>query len=129
MNKMFKVWRLFLPIFFLFVLIHFLKDITQDILKISTPLDIFGNVKEDISKLSPTAQNLYLYGFGVLSFLAEVFLLISIPVLWKRKTFSNLEMYIVIITSLLLLFFLVAIMLDPGYKNLQNKISFKITNG
>lgn len=115
MNKIFRVWRLFLPILFLFVLIHFLKDITQDILIISTPLDIFGDVKEDVSKLSPTAQNLYLYGLGGLSFLAEAFLLISIPVVWKRKTFSNLEMYIVTITSLLLLFFLVATMLDPRY--------------
>jgi len=116
MNKLLKVWRFFLPILFLFVLIHFLKDITQDILRIKTPLDIFGDAKEDLSGLSTTAQNLYLYGLGGLSFLAEAFLLISIPVVWKRKTFPRLEKTIATVAGLLLLFFLVATILDPRYK-------------
>jgi hypothetical protein len=116
MSKLFKIWRFILPVLFLFVIIHFLKDITQDILGIQTPLDIFGDVREDLSGLSTTSQNLYLYGLGGLSFLAEAFLLISIPIIWKRKTFSKLEKVVAIVTGLLILFFLVAIMLDPRYK-------------
>lgn len=116
MTKLFKIWRFFLPLLFLFVIVHFLKDITQDILKIHTPLDIFGNVKEDLSGLPKVAKSLYIYGLGGLSFLAEVFLLISIPVVWKRKKFSKLEKYVAITTTLLVLFFLIATVLDPRYK-------------
>jgi membrane-associated protease RseP (regulator of RpoE activity) len=116
MKKLFRVWRIFLPILFFFVSIHFLKDITQDILRIQTPLDIFGDAKEDLSSLSTTSQNLYLYGLGGLSFLAEAFLLISIPIIRKRKNFSELEKVVVIATGFLLLFFLIAITLDPRYK-------------
>ena len=116
MGRLFKMWRFILPLLFLFVLIHFLKDITQDILRIKTPLDVFGDVKEDVSKLSPTAQNLYLYGLGGISFLAEAFLLISIPIVWKRKVYSRLEKCVVFTIFSLLLYFLIAIMLDPRYK-------------
>lgn len=118
MGKLFKMWRFALPFLFLFVLIHFLKDITQDIFRIETPLDIFGDVKENLSSLSSTAQNLYYYGLGGLSFFAEAFLLISIPVVLKRKQFSKLEKYVLIISVALLLFFVVAILQDPRYKQL-----------
>ena len=116
MGKLFKVWRFVLPFLLLFVLIHFLKDITQDILKIQTPLDIFGDVKEDLSSLSPTDQNLYLYGLGGLSFIAEAFLLISIPILFRRKQISRLEKYVFVVSFFLLIFFLVATFLDPRYR-------------
>jgi len=117
-TKLFKKWRFFLPFLFLFVLIHFLKDITQDFLKIQTPLDIFGDVIEDLSNLPTVAQKLYLYGLGGLSFIAEAFLLISIPIVWKRKKFSKLEKYVVIAIVFLFIFFLIATILDPRYKQL-----------
>lgn len=116
MARLFKLWRLFLPFLFLFVLIHLLKDITQDILGVKTPLDILGDVKEDLSWLPKNIRNLYLYGLGGLSFLAEGFLLVSIPLIWKRQDFSKLENYVVIATSFLFLFFMMAIMLDPNYR-------------
>lgn len=116
MGKLFKIWRFVLSFLFLFVLIHFLKDITQDILKIKTPLDIFGDVKEDLSGLPTVAQSLYFYGLGSLSFLAEGFLLVSIPIVLKRKKFSKLEKYVVIAIVFLFVFFLIATMLDPRYK-------------
>ena len=115
-NKLYKIWRLILPFLFIFVLIHFLKDITQDILKIKTPLDILGDVEENLSSLSTTAQKTYLYGLGGLSVIAEVFLIVSIPIVWRRRTFSKLEKITMVVVGLLLLFFLVAITLDPRYK-------------
>jgi len=114
-KKLFKIWRFILPFLFIFFLIHFLKDITQDILKITTPLDIFGDAKEDLSFLSPTLQNIFLYGLGGLSFLAEIFLLISIPVVLKRKKFSKLEKVVFITIVLLVLFFIICTLLDPRY--------------
>jgi hypothetical protein len=118
MAKLFKLWRLLLPFLFLFIFIHFLKDITQDILGIKTPLDIFGDVKEDLSWLPKNIRSVYLFGLGGLSFLAEGFLLISIPFIWKRQSFSKLEKYIVIATAFLLLFFITAILLDPNYRTI-----------
>ena len=113
MANLFKIWRIFLPFLFLFVLIHFLKDITQDILGIKTPLDVFGDIKEDLSGQPTIIQNLYFYGLGGLSFFAEGFMIVAIPFAWKRGKFSKLDKYIVAATIFLLLFFMTAIMLDP----------------
>ena len=79
---------------------------------------IFGDVKEDLSWLPTNIRSMYLYGLGGLSFLAEGFLLISIPFVWKRQSFLKLEKYIVMTTVFLLLFFIMAIMLDPKYRPL-----------
>ena len=62
-KSVFNIWRLLLPFLYIFILVHFLKDITQDILKISTPLDLFGDVKEDISFLSTTPDNFLLWSW------------------------------------------------------------------
>lgn len=116
MNKLFKIWRFILPFLFLFVLLHFLKDITQDILGTPTPLDLLGDVKEDVSFLPNNLKNVYFYGFGVLSFLAEGFLLVSIPLIWKRNAISKLEKYSIAATVYLFIFFATAILLDPRYR-------------
>ena len=116
-NKLFKLWRFLLPFLFVFFLIHFLKDITQDILVIKTPLDIFGDAKEDLSFLSSYFQNIYLYGFGGLSFLAEAFILYAIPTILKRREnkISKLEKWLVASVIFLIIFFVTAILLDPKF--------------
>jgi hypothetical protein len=113
-EKLFRFWRFLLPFFFIFFLIHFLKDITQDILKVATPLDIFGDVKEDLSLFSPFFKGAF-YVLGVGSFIGELFLLISIPLVLKRKTFSRLELVVLIVVILILLFFIWAALLDPRF--------------
>lgn len=110
------IWRFFLPIFFFFVLIHFLKDITQDILKIATPLDVFGDAKEDLSVLPKVFQHIY-YAISIGSFFAEAFLLFSIPIVLKRQKNSRLKRAVLTITILLLIYFFVAITLDPKYRD------------
>jgi hypothetical protein len=109
-NIYYKIWRFFLPFIFVFVLIHFIKDITQDILQIETVLDIFGNACEDISGFSNLLKMLWVWA-GVNSFLLEFFLLISLPLLIRNKTFSKLELYSIIATVLLLLFLIISILL------------------
>lgn len=116
MNKPYsKVWRQILPFLYVFVLVHFLKDITQDILKISTPLDLLGDVKEDLSRFPIFIQNLFVL-LGIGSFISEVFLLVSIPVVMKRKETTTLEKVILVVIMALLLFFLVATLLDPRFR-------------
>lgn len=114
-KTLYKFWRLVLPILFCFFLIHFLKDITQDILKISTPLDLLGNVEEDLSQL-PNIFRLTFVGLGILSVFEELFLVISIPIVLKRKKFTHLELMVILITIAILLYFLLVTFLDPRYQ-------------
>lgn len=112
--RLFRLWRFLLPFFFIFFLIHFLKDITQDILVIRTPLDILGDVKEDLSFLPPISQKIYLYGLRGLSFITEAFILYTIPVVWKKKEarISMLEKWLIAAVLYLFLFFAIAISLS-----------------
>lgn len=90
-NSISKITKVFLGVVYIFVFIHFLKDITQDILRISTALDIFGDVKEDISFLPYILQLVFYYGLGGLSFIVEAFLLITIPKILLGKQTDNLK--------------------------------------
>ena len=114
-NKKINYRQVFLTLLFIFFGIHFLKDITQDILRIQTPLDLLGDVKEDLSAFSPFVQKLF-YSFGVLSFIGEFFVLFSVPIVIKRKAVTRLEAAIYIVVVLILLFFLVVTLLDPRFR-------------
>jgi len=108
----FQLWRKILPFLYVFVVVHFLKDVTQDILKISTPLDLLGNIQEDLSQLPEIVQRLF-FGVGVGSFIAEIFLLIAIPVVIKRKEITPLEKGVIFVFLSLVIYFAVAALLDP----------------
>jgi len=112
-----KLWRRFLlPLIFVFVLIHFAKDLTQDILRIASPLDIFGDAKEDISFLPKSLQLVFWYGLGGFSFIIEAFLLIAIPKVMKTKDIGNIEKWVIAGVLYLLIFLTTCTLLDPRYK-------------
>lgn len=113
-QRIIKVRKYILIIIFGFTAIHFLKDITQDILNISTPLDALGDVKEDLSMFPGYLQGLFQF-LGYASFIAEAFLLLSIPKIFYRKTVTQLEKAVYIVVAILLLYFLTAILLDPRF--------------
>lgn len=99
-----KLRNFFLIIIFIVFFTHLLKDITQDILKITTPLDYLGDVKEILSSFSLTAKIIY-FIFGVLSVFGELFLVITIPIfLFKKK--KDLLKLIYITTFLLIIYFI-----------------------
>lgn len=95
-----------------FVVLHFLKDITQDILRISTPLDIFGDIKEDLSSLPVAFQNIYLYGLGGFSIITEIVLIFTIPKVWKENKLSRLGKIVIFLIAYLAIFFITATLLD-----------------
>lgn len=113
-REMAKISRKLLLLVLFFVVIHFLKDITQDILKIPTFLDLFGNANEDLSNL-PKAFRLAFVGTGYISFLAEIFLMIAIPLVLRNKRQEKLEKVVWITIILLAIFFITATLLDPRY--------------
>lgn len=114
-SRLTNIWKKSLPLVFILILVHFLKDLTQDILKIATPLDLLGDAKEDLSQLPQPLQKVYLYGLGGLSIIAEVFLLVAIPKVWKVKEYSRLDKLIFILIVFLIVFFVTTIVLDPRY--------------
>ena len=103
-----------LSLIWVVTLIHFLKDITQDILGIPTFLDVFGNIQEDLSHL-PHWLQLFIFSAGVGSFLAEIFLLISIPIIKNRRETSTIEKWVVGVVIFMLIYFPLVILLDPRY--------------
>lgn len=110
-----KLTKLFLLLIYPFVFVHFLKDTTQDILRIQSPLDVFGDVKEDISFLPYFWQQVFYYGLGGLSFIIEVLLLIAIPLYLRNKKPINLIKWIYAGIIYLALFLLTCTLLDPRY--------------
>ncbi len=114
-----KLLNFILLIIFTFFFIHFLKDITQDILKIKTPLDYLGNVNEDLSLFSPFIKNVFSVT-AYLSFIGEALLIIVIPLHFFSKKRSYL-LTIWIISILIFIYFLIAIFLDPKLNIYSNK--------
>ena len=113
-SKVFKVWQIILVPVFLFILIHFFKDITQDLLNVATPLDFFGDIKEDLSHFSETFVCFYYWAL-VNTFFMEIFLIFSIPSAWKRKTFSKLDSLTLFSIFYIIIAFTSATLLDPRY--------------
>lgn len=101
-------------------MIHFFKDITQDILRIPTFLDLFGDVKEDISFLPNNLQLFFYYGLGGLSFIIEGFLLIAIPKVLFIKEKCNLQKWVFVGVCFLLIFLSICAFLDPRYNPIKN---------
>ncbi|MEK7597953.1 MAG: DUF192 domain-containing protein [Patescibacteria group bacterium] len=128
-----KLLNFILIIVFISFFVHLLKDITQDILKIKTPLDYIGDLKEILSSFSLATKIIY-YIFGILSVFGELFLVITIPIfLFKKKT--NLLKPIYLTIFLLVIYFITVysfLFLNPSnfYFSTPNKelISYSINN-
>ena len=110
-----KLWKLILIPVYVLVALHFVKDITQDILQIPTILDWLGNVNEDLSRLPETLVWFYHWAM-VNTFFVELFLLIAIPKCWRSKRSSKLDLVILISLFYLLAMFSLATLLDPKYQ-------------
>lgn len=109
-----KFWHFFLPIIFLIVFVHLLKDITQDILKVPTFLDLLGNVNEDLS-VFPSFIRQIITALGFVSFGIEAFLIVAIPKVIKNKENSKLEKYVVGTLLFLIIYFISVTLMDPRY--------------
>lgn len=117
-----KIWRKSLPFIFLIVLAHFLKDITQDILKVPTFLDLIGNVNEDLS-VFPKFIGQIIIVLGYVSYVFEAFLIVSIPKVIKGKANTRLEKYVIVTLLFLAIYFITVILMDPRYR-MQNLFDF-----
>lgn len=105
-----KAKNIILIVVFVILLIHFLKDVTQDILNVNSSLDRLGDIQEDISNFPTWLKWLY-YWAMVNTFLWEAVLLALIPKkLWgkSKKNEDNIIIFgiIYIIIMFVIAFFL-----------------------
>ena len=116
-NRFFIVWKIFLIFIYFFALVHFLKDITQDVLEIPTVLDVFGNIHENLNGF-PEAF-VWVYHWAMVNpFFVEFFLLVTVPGAWKRREFTKLDAIILVAIIYVTTMFFLATYLDPRF-NLQ----------
>ena len=106
--------KVFLVLIFTVFFVHLVKDITQDILQISTPLDYLGNAQEDLS-MFPSTIKLVFTIFGYISVIAEIFIIAFIALFIKDGSKIYLLKPIFSILILMLIYFLSATLLDPRF--------------
>lgn len=82
---------------------------------INSFFDIFGNIQEDLSSLPVIFQMVFTL-IGYLSFFAEIFLLISIPLSFKKQ-YKYLTKINWIVLTTLLLYFLTTFLFDPRFNH------------
>lgn len=112
-NPRFSLWKALLIPIFIFVALHFFKDITQDLLGVPTVLDLMGDVNEDLSNFHPYALWVY-HWFMVNTIILEVFLVVIIPKTWLRKNFAKVDLLTLFSVLYLFAALFVAYLLDPG---------------
>jgi hypothetical protein len=110
-NKLLKTWRYFCLFIAIVLFVHFLKDITQDILKISTPLDKLGNIIEDLSKIPTWVQLLY-FSLWIIGTLLQPFFSILLFRNWNNNHFSTYDKVLLIIIIYLSILFSTAYLLS-----------------
>ena len=105
-------WKLSLYFLFIFFFLHFLKDITQDILHIATPLDSLGNINEDLSVLSPGMQTIFT-GLAYFSYALEVILIVSISKALRTKKITQYDKIALGGTFMMGIIFILFALTDP----------------
>jgi hypothetical protein len=106
--------RVLLIFAWLVICVHFLKDVTQDILQIPTALDILGNVEEKVDHLLFMIQ-FFIYIAGVGSFLSEIFLLVAIPIVLRGRGSTKLARLTSTTLVCLIVYFAVIVFFDPRF--------------
>lgn len=89
-----KYTRILLLIVWIIVLVHFLKDVTQDLFGLATILDNLGNIEEDISSFPLWLEYLYHWAM-VNTVIGEIILIMLIPK-YIFKAISSLEKRLII---------------------------------
>ncbi len=89
-----KIKKAVAVIILVVVSIHFLKDITQDILGTTTPLDRLGDIQENISQF-PMWFEWFWHWAMVNTVIGELILVILLP-RYLFKSIGKVEKYIII---------------------------------
>ncbi len=105
LSKLIQPWKIFTLIISGVLLLHFLKDITQDLLRMNTAFDVMGNIQEDTTRLPQYLVPIY-WSLWIIATIAQPVVLYLTYKNWKSKDFNK---YDVAILSMVLFFFLMII--------------------
>lgn len=102
LSRLYKPWKIFTLTISVVLFVHFLKDITQDLLGINTLLDVVGNIQEDATRLPMFLTPVY--------WLLWIIATIAQPVIgyltlrnWKSHDFNKYDWIIFALASFFLL--------------------------
>ncbi|GEM_PF-6964985 len=104
--------RFFLPTLWIVVFLHLLKDITQDLLGVKTPLDLLGNIQEDLSSFS-LPQKVFVYILHAVALYLQLLILLIVPAYLKTGS-KNHQIILLLSFSFLTLYLLFLVQLDPS---------------
>jgi len=96
------------------VFLHLAKDITQDILKISSPFYYLGNAQENLSPFPSFVKQLFI-AFGYISLIIEIFIVLAIIIYLRDNSKAYLLKPILISSAFLFLYLLTAALLDSRF--------------
>ncbi|MFA7300815.1 MAG: hypothetical protein WC069_00695 [Candidatus Shapirobacteria bacterium] len=110
-HKLQHCWRFLIIPLFVVTILHFIKDITQDILGVSTFLDKIGDINENISNFPVWLTWLYHWAM-VNTFFMEGALLVTLPLDWKNKRFTKFSIINISMVLYIIALFIVAYLLQ-----------------
>ncbi len=105
LSKLKQPWKIITLVISSVLLLHFLKDITQDLLGIKTILDVMGNIQEDTTRLPKFLIPLY-WSLWVMATLAQPVVGYLTYKNWKNRDFNKYDL----VTLILILFFCLMIL-------------------
>lgn len=100
-----RTWKFFTLIFSIILFLHFLKDITQDLLGINTVLDVIGNIQEESTRLPKFLIPIYWFMWIIATITQPVVMYLTYRN-WKNKDFNK---YDLVILSLIMFFSLMVL--------------------
>lgn len=122
-----KTWHLFLLIVFFYSIQHLVRDILQDIFGIHNTFTEFGHFQADISRIPSALKFLFIQPLARFStFPIEIFMIVAISAVWKRKKFTKLDWVITITLVFILITYSLNILFDPD-KGLLRPIKVSYT--
>ena len=87
------VWKIFTLIISVILFFHFLKDITQDLFNVNTPLDLMDNIQEDTAKLPRFLIPIYWLMWGIATIAQPIIGYLTYKN-WKSVDFNKSDLII-----------------------------------
>lgn len=94
--KLYRLWKIFTLIISTFLFLHFLKDITQDLLHIDTVLDVMGDIQEETTRLPKFVTPVY-WTLWIIATLAQPIIGYLTLRNWNSKDFNKDDLVIFVL--------------------------------
>lgn len=109
------MWHLFLFVVFLYSIQHLVRDVLQDILGVHNAFTEFAHFEADASKVPSIIRFLYTQPLArFLTFPIEIFMIVVIPIAWRRRKFTRLDWFVIALLVFTLFAYSINVLFDSG---------------